>query len=101
MALPQRNKDPQERLDFGFDWNAPAPVGPWLTTGDTVATSTWSVTVAPDNTLTIDNDDKTTTVTRAWVVGGTLGQEYTLTNHVTTAQGRQAERSIVLRVVAR
>lgn len=100
MALDERTKDPQDRLDYGFDWAAPPPTGPWLSDGDTITTSTWTVT-GPDSLLVIDDDDHTTTVTRAWLTGGTLGESYKVTNHITTAQGRQRDRTLVIRIVTR
>lgn len=95
---PERVKDPAERLDYGFNLAAPPPKGPWLTTGDTVTASTWAITAGTDGALTIENPDFTTTSTRCWLVGGTLGQDYTVTNHATTAQGRQFERSIIIKI---
>ena len=96
--IPTRVKDPQDRLDYGFDWAVAPPDGPWLSDGDTITSSTWTITLAPDSALVIDTSDNTTTVTRVWLSGGTLGQDYQVTNHVTTAQGRQRDRSIYIKV---
>lgn len=100
MALPVRNKDPQDVLDYGWDWAAPPPDGPWLTGGDTISASTWAVS-GPDSALTTSNPQFTTTTTTVWLTGGTLGVEYTVTNHVTTTQGRQRDRSFIIHVINR
>jgi hypothetical protein len=78
-----RGQDPQDRLDWAFDW------AKWLTDGETISTAT--VTTAPAG-LTLTSDIGTTKVT-VWVSGGTVGTRYAVTCHITTNQGRQAERT--------
>jgi hypothetical protein len=85
-------KDPDAVLDYGFDW------GPWLGT-DTIATSTWIV----ESPLTIvpasESNDSTTTL--VYISGGTAGQDYDLTNRITTNDGRTDDRTIKIKVRSR
>ena len=81
-------KDPQEVLDYGFDWED------WLATGDTVDTSTWKVPTG----ITKDSDTKTDTTTTIWLSGGTVGSTYKLTNRIVTNDGRTADRSFYVRI---
>ena len=81
-------KDPQSVLDYGFDWSD------WLADGETILTSTWTVTTG----LTKDSDSSNDTATTIWVSGGTAGTSYTITNHITTSAGREDDRSHVLKV---
>lgn len=82
-------KDPNATLDYSVDW------ADWLD-GDSISTSAWvvdsgiTVAVSPAASNTAD----TATV---WLSGGTLGESYTITNRITTAAGRIADRSIVIR----
>lgn len=80
-------KDPNSVLDYQFDW-----VG-WLS-GDTIATSTWTVPAG----LTLDSSTNTTTTTTAWLSGGTSNTTYLVTNRITTAGGRTEIRSMNLTV---
>lgn len=83
-------KDPDEVLDYDFDWSA------WLGT-DEIATSTWTVSSG----LTKDSQSNSATATKVWVSGGTDGQTYTLTNTITTDGDRTAERTAKLKVKER
>ena len=78
------HKDPDAVLDYQIDWSD------WLDT-DTIADSTWT---APDDGITMDSDEASTTATVVWLSGGTAGDIYTLTNHITTDGGREDDRSI-------
>lgn len=85
-------KDPDATLDYAIDWSD------WLD-GDTIADSSWT---ASDG-ITIADDpapSHTTTVATVWLSGGTLGGMYDVTNRITTAAGRIADRTIVIRVVS-
>jgi len=80
-------KDPSGKLDYTVDWTT------WLG-ADTISTSTW--TVPTGLTKTSDtHDGKAATI---WLSGGTVGQEYTVTNHIKTASLREDERSIIIQV---
>lgn len=86
-------KDPNEVKDYMLDWSGAAP-GPRLVTGETISTSTW---VVPSG-ITKDSDSNTTTTTTVWLSGGTAGVHYTLTNRVTTSQGRTYDWSITVQL---
>lgn len=83
------DKDPVDTLDYLRDWSE------WLAEGDTVLSSTW--TVDPDGVVTVRASHTDTTAT-VWLSGGETGQRYAVTNTVTTAQGRTAERTFYLYV---
>lgn len=82
-------KDPDATLDYSIDWE------PWLD-GDLISTSDW----VADAGLTIVNGSKsfTNTVATVFVQGGTAGQNYNLTNTITTVGSRTDERTITIRV---
>lgn len=88
-TTPTAVKDPSAHLDYGWDW------GPWLPAGDTIAASTW--TASPGVTVELDSFTPEG-LTVVWVSGGTAGQTYSLTNRVTTAEGRVDDRTITLMV---
>lgn len=84
-------KDPDAVLDYACDWSA------WLS-GDTIASSTWTV---PDGLTEGTGDyESTHTATEAlvWLSGGTAGRTYAVTNRITTTEGREDERTIYVRV---
>lgn len=85
-------KDDNAVIDFSEDWSS------WLASGETIATSSWSV--SPDS-LTIDSNTNDTTSATAWVSGGTVGTVYRLTNRITTSASRTDERTVVVRVEKR
>jgi hypothetical protein len=77
-------KDPDSIIDYGVDWSN------WLATGETIVTSIW-----PDiGDLVSESESNTTTATAIFISGGTLGATYTLTNRITTNQGRTEDRSM-------
>ncbi len=85
-------KDPQAKLDFGFDWGTY-----WLQSGETISISTWTI---PDGLtqVAISNTDSTTTV---WISGGTADTDYTITNHIKTSESREDDRSMIIKVRSR
>lgn len=87
MSLQTFTKDPDDVLDYVFDWTR------WLD-GDTISTSTMTTEAG----LTEDSDDNDTEKATVWVSGGTAGTTYTVANKITTANGRTAERTISIRV---
>ena len=84
-------KDPQAVLDYSVDWT------PWLAEGETIDASTWTVPagVTQEASPAPSVAGGKTTV---WLSGGTAGKAYTVTNHITTSQGRQDDRSFRLEV---
>ena len=88
-------KDPDAALDYSVDW------GTEYLSDDVLATSGWAVEPVEPGGATIASslfDLLTSTVT---IGGGTVGHIYRLTNHVTTTDGRDDSRSIMLRVEKR
>lgn len=83
-------KDPDAVIDYQFDWSN------YLPSGDTIATSSWSV--APTGELAIDSDSNTATTATAFVSGGVVRKTYRLVNQIVTAGARTEERSIIVRV---
>lgn len=79
-------KDPADVRPYSRDWTL------FLTDlNDTIATSVW----APDQDSIVVNDDTFDTLGATVILsGGTAGTVYTLTNHITTANGYTYERSI-------
>lgn len=81
-------KDPDELLDYDLDWSGR------LDDGDSITDSEWTV---PDG-LTAGPTSMSQTATKIWLSGGTLGENYTLLNRITTAEGRILDQSAKLRV---
>ncbi len=78
-------KDPDAVLDYTVNWET------WLD-GDTIAASSWTV----PSGLTEDSDtfgDSTATV---WLSSGTAGKNYNIVNHITTAAGREEDKTLVI-----
>ncbi len=80
------DKDPDAVLDYYIDWSE------WLDETDSVASSTWTV---PDG-ISADTNAYTATRTEIWLSGGTAGEWYHLTNHITTTDGREDDRTIII-----
>ena len=96
-------KDPQDILAWDIEWHL------WLPTGETVSVSVWSISGGESpTTLVVDSSAIRTytdqspvianMVTRATVSGGTAGRVYTLTNHITTSESQEFDRSITVKV---
>jgi hypothetical protein len=87
-------KDPNALLDYDVDWNKPGDA--WLLSGDTIVSSTFTVV---DTGIVLGTGgfapSFTTTKTKVWVSGGSLGQEHRVVNHVVTAQGREEDHTLV------
>lgn len=77
-------KDPNARLDYAVDWSS------WLSDGETISDSDWTVPAG----IVEDDTDVTTTKATVWLTGGTAGQSYAVTNRITTSDGRIDDRSI-------
>lgn len=81
-------KDPQATLDYPFDWTA------YLAgISDTITAASFTVTSG-----TITASGFVGAIATAWVSGGVAGTTITLTCHITTAGGRQDDRSVYLKV---
>lgn len=83
------SKDPEDVLDYEFDWTLR------LETGETISASTFTVVTGTvvKGTTAIDG-----AITRVWLSGGTLGERCEITNHITTSQARQWDRTAALRI---
>jgi hypothetical protein len=88
-------KDPGSSLDYSVDWGAE------YLSGDALASSSWSVSPVEDGGVAIVGSQSDLLIATVRVSGGTAGRLYRLTNHVTTASGREDSRSIMLRVEKR
>ena len=86
--MNQFTKDPNETLDFTFDWSS------WLPSGDTISTSVFTV----DAGITNASSSNTTTTATIFLSGGTAGTRYKVANRITTGGGRTAERTIIINV---
>lgn len=89
-TIPGFDKADDEVLDYAVDWSA------WLGV-DTITTSIWSVSTG----LTVDSESETTTEATVWLSGGTNNKIYLVTNQITTANGRTAERSFNITLTIR
>lgn len=84
------SKDPNERLDYQIDW-----VTKRLLSGETIATSTWTVV---EGTVTIDTDTNVAGITTVWLMGGAAGEKCELLNRITTSAGRTYDQTVTLRI---
>lgn len=89
-------KTPDEIETFGIDYTD--RLSNEIITNDTISTSIW--TVPTGITKDAEAIDQVTTRATIMLSGGTAGTDYTLTNVVTTAAGRDLEEEIVIQVRA-
>lgn len=90
-------KDPNEVLDYGFDWSARIPQG---IEGDTIVTFTSTVvegTVVVDDSLS--SPDSLQTVT--WLSGGADGETCKVELRITTALGRTLDETMTIKIKSR
>lgn len=88
---PSYNMDVSAVLDFAWDWSN------WLSASETIVSST--ATASPG--ISINSTSNTSSKVTVWISGGSIGRMYTVTNLITTNQGRTDERTITIRVVSR
>ena len=98
-------KDPDAVLSYGWDWsnfgaNDGASSDPGWLQGDTINTSTWTIS-GPDSTLIQGSDTNSTTETSVTLSGGTVNTENRVVNHITTAAGLEDDRTILVKVAQR
>lgn len=89
-------KDPDDILDYGFNWG-----DKWLSANEIITGSTWILSAgitAGNGSNGADAPTYTDTQTTVWLMGGSAGQPYTATNRITTNQGRQVDRTMTIRV---
>lgn len=82
---------PAELLDWSIDYTCKN-----LGT-DTIVSSVWAGS-APD--FTLSNPSYTPTTTTIWITGGQPGNIYYITNTITTANGRQIQKTINYNCIA-
>lgn len=88
-ALKTFTKDPDALLDYTLDWSTDGWLG-----SDTIASVTWVIPAG----ITKTTDTNTTTTATAWLSGGTVDTDYTVTCRITTAGGRIDDRSLLIQV---
>ena len=86
MAVAEVPKDPDEIVDYAFDYAN-------LLEGDTIASSVWETDTGD---VVVDTDSETTTTTTARISGGTLGTKSKVKNTVTTTSGQVLIRRLVI-----
>jgi hypothetical protein len=79
-------KDPDAVLDYKWDWAYDG----WLAEDETILTST----IIAETGVTVDDDTNDDTTATVWLSGGSVGETYTVTNRITTNQGRTDDRTM-------
>ena len=103
MSLSIIVKDPDAVLPYSINWasedgtnDGTSADSGWLQ-GDTIVTSTWSIT-GPDALLVQDSESESGTIATIVLSAGTTNRDYTVTNHIVTAAGYEDDRSITVKV---
>lgn len=84
--------DPEEVLDFGFDWVDR------LEDAETIINSDWFV---DDGTVEIRVSPAPSiggTITKLWLTGGAPGETCLVRNHIVCSSGRERERTAKLKI---
>lgn len=81
-------KDPDELLDYKFDWSD------WLDQTDIIVSARGSAVPG----ITKSFEAFTTLDHTIWLGAGTVNNEYNITSSVMTQAGRTAKRTIIIRV---
>lgn len=85
-------KDPDEELDYQFDWSAR------LEQGETITTSTFELV---SGSVTLATPSYLGGLTTIWISGGTEGETNVITNEIVTSEGRTYNESARLRIRTR
>ena len=87
-------KQPDENLDYDFDWSA------WMASGDTLQASTGTSVVSATTGITVGTKthNTSTSIVKQFLSGGTADADYEIECTVTTTQGRIGQREIILEV---
>lgn len=103
MSFETKTKDPDAVLDYDWPW---ADNG-WLPTGDTISTAVFTVynsagdTIPAEDTdpVVVDSSSHTDTNATAWLSGGQAAYSpYLITCHIVTADGREDDRTLKLKI---
>jgi len=86
-----RIKDPNAVDKFTIDWDDGFLAG---------ATLLSSTVIVPAG-ITLDSDTNDNTTVTVTLSGGTVGDEYTVTNRISTSDGRTDDRSVRVRILER
>lgn len=87
IRMPLWPKDPEDVEDYTLDWSLRLVSGDWIA-------SAVIADIHPDlQVISVNWEDSITSV---WISGGTAGSEYDVTFHITTAAGRQHDRTFRL-----
>lgn len=91
-------KTPVEIKDYTIDWQANG--NPVLAVGETISTSVWDAGGATDIGISPPSATHTNTTATVWLSDGTVANIYTITNTITTSQGREFTASFSCHVNA-
>lgn len=91
MSFTIFEKSPTSTLDYTLDWSQ------YLQDGQTITASSWSA----DSGVTVENDIKTSNSTTVFVSGGSTGDQYFVSNTITTNDDLVVTRSFILKIVFR
>lgn len=91
MSITRFTKQPNDALDYDIDFTD------WFgeESTDTIVSYT---TPTVDPGLTLDSDEQAGYIVKVWLSGGTTGNSYKVTTIITTAEGREKEREIMIKV---
>jgi hypothetical protein len=89
-AIPVIEKSIGAVETFAINWGEN-----WLDEGETIEASEWET---PDG-ITVVSDDFDDTTTTIKLSGGELDKTYRITNHITSSQGEQDDKSIDILVI--
>lgn len=95
MSTRYFDKDPEARLIYSVDWTS------WLTGTDLVANSTFTVSTVTNDSANIvihNTGIQSGNIAYVELSGGSAGNTYTLTNHITTSDGYRDARRFKLKV---
>lgn len=88
-------KSPLADQDFGFKWHK------WLQSGETITVSTWIISPTGELSTDLDAISVAGDITTIWLQDGVAGENYLVTNHVTTSLTREDDRTMRVHVVDR
>jgi hypothetical protein len=83
MSLALLTKDPNARLDYGFDWTG-------FLKGKTITASSWVIPAGLIN----EGEALSSTVATVILSGGVLAKQYEITNRITASDGTIDQRSL-------
>lgn len=92
MSTPSpREMSPGAELDWSFGWSDPPPKGPWLASGETIASRTITVE-SPLEFISDSEADGTVTVWVRMPASAAIGSVGAITCAIVTSLGREDSR---------